>query len=103
MNRTVRESMRVHYQRLLDQGNFPEVGWRRGAVYNYNTNEYLILWGRMAHLVDKALKGRGYHLGCYEMRRSDDFRKDTIQIISAIDPQDVIECQVMCGVPGQCR
>jgi hypothetical protein len=100
MNKTVRTTLRAAFQKQLDQGYFPEVGWKRGAVFNYNTHEYVMVWGRMAHLVDQALKRRGYNMGCYECRRSDDFRAEVFQIIGAIKPQDVEACDRMVGVPG---
>ena len=102
MNKLVSQNMSKRVQRLLDEGHFPEVGWQRRPVYNYNTDEYLKVWGRMAHLVDQALKEHGYLLGCYELRRSNQFRQEVMQIIGAVTPEAIEQCHLMCGVPGLC-
>jgi len=99
MNKMVRNSLRARLHTLLDQGNFPEVEWIKGPVYHYNTREYLLVWGRMAALVDDALKDRGFALGCYEMRRSDQFRSCVVEAINRMTPQDILTCAHMRGVP----
>jgi hypothetical protein len=99
MNKIARTNVRLAYHRLLDGGFFPEVGWKRGECYSYNTFQYTQFWGRMAHLVDAGLRARGYHMGCYEMKRSDRFRSEVIEIIHSITPDMIAQCTRMFGVP----
>jgi len=100
MNKTVREDLRVAFQRLLDQGHFPEVGWCRGEVFDYDTLHYLDNWGRMAFLVNENLKRMGYALGCYELRRSDRFRQDVLAAIRPVTPTMITACKCTLGVPN---
>jgi len=99
MNKTVREIMHRTYLRMLDQGNFPEVGWSCNGVYEYSTMEYMQFWGRLAFLVDQNLKAAGYALGCYEARRSDEFRNNVIAVIKPITPRMVVNSPGVLGIP----
>ena len=99
MNKIVRTNLKLAFHRFLDDGNFPEVEWARGEMYHYDTLRYTQAWGRMAHLVDARMKEYGYHMGCYEMKRSDQFRDDVLIIIRNITPDMVSNCTLMFGVP----
>ncbi|MGD8405309.1 MAG: hypothetical protein PVJ21_16735 [Anaerolineales bacterium] len=99
MNKTVRTSMHHAYLRMLDQGNFPEVGWSRNGIVEYDTANYLQFWGRLAFLVDQNLKSAGHTLGCYELKRSDNFRKDVIASIRAVTPEMIISSPGILGIP----
>jgi hypothetical protein len=99
MNKTVRETMHHAYLRMLDQGNFPEVGWSRNGTYEYNTLQFLSFWGRLAFLVDQNLKAAGYVLGCYEARHSDAFRNDVVASLRAITAEMVINSPGVLGIP----
>jgi hypothetical protein len=100
MNKAIRQSLQLKLHKMLDDGEFPEVSWQRRPVYEYDTLEYTKLWGRMAFIVDSTLKDTGYALGCYELRRADEFRNTVSQIVQSITPEMIAECNHMVGVPG---
>jgi hypothetical protein len=66
----------------------------------YDTYQYLQFWGRMAFLVDCNLKELGHSLGCYEAKRSDDFRNDVIASIRAVTPEMIISSPGVLGIPA---
>lgn len=102
VNKAVRQSLQIKLHRMLDNGEFPEVEWRRGPTYEYDTLAYTKVWGKMAHIVDSFLKANGYSLGCYELRRADEFRNTVSAIVQSITPEMVADCNRMVGVPGIC-
>lgn len=99
MNKTVRTMMHTQFRRMLDQGHFPGVGWKRGLCFEYNTYHYLQFWGRMAFLVDQELKGCGYALGCYTLNRSDRFRGDVLRAVQAATPEKILATTNVLGIP----
>jgi hypothetical protein len=102
MNKVVRQGLQIKLHKMLEDGNFPEVGWHGGPLYDYDTLAYTKVWGRMAYLVDSRLKAHGYLLGCYELRRADAFRNAVSQIVQSITTEMIAECNHMVGVPGTC-
>jgi hypothetical protein len=102
MNKTIRQNLQIKLHKMLDDGEFPEVEWHRGPTYEYDILAYTKVWGKMAHIVDSSLKAHGYLLGCYELRRADEFRNAVSQIVQSITPEMIAECNRMVGVPGTC-
>jgi len=99
MNKTVRTNIQSAFQDFLDEGHFPEVGWKRGTCFEYDTSQYLRNWGRMAFLVNENLKRMGYVLGCYELRRSDRFHQDVLSAVRSVTPALVAACDHTLGIP----
>ena len=89
-NKIVAAALRAKLEKLMLEGNFPEVGYKKTEYgHEYMALEYSMVHSRAAKVVDFDLKKRGIPDGIFANKRSQAFTDRVNECMFALTPERI--------------
>ena len=91
--KAVREVTGKHFERILDDGAFPEINWERHSLgHSFSLFEYSDINAQYMKLVDKLIKEfSGDKLGVFTRKHSKVFLADLEKVCADVTESDIIK------------